>query len=463
MPPPSGSSSAFTSTDPFLVHALDLIRQGDFAEAKQSLVDPPKGSDQLAAAELLEIIDRIRSAYTLDDEAMLKKLRPSIADVTSDDLQTWRSTAQIQFREIDGQVRYFNREPANLFRFCPNAIARRKTQPAKSDSKWTLESHLLEVIKAAESQASPMAVPVHHRARYQLTVNPSAPGFRKNAMVSVWLPFPQEHDRQRDVKLIGASRADYVLAPKDSPQRTLYLQQRIEDPKAPLVFEENFVFTSLAYYPRLEDAQARPLPGDFPRDELSERPPHVHFTTQVRKTASDIVGSETNPLAAARKIFRFVTQSMRYCAEEEYCTIPSLSEKALMTLRGDCGVHAMLFITLCRASGIPARWQSGWQTKPHALDMHDWAEFYVAPWGWLPADPTYGAELKDHSDPEIRDFYFGHQDSYRLIVNSDYGAPLIPPKHSLRSEPLDFQRGEVEIEGRNVYFDGWDYDMRIER
>ena len=95
--------------------------------------------------------------------------------------------------------------------------------------------------------------------------------------------------------------------------------------------------------------------------------------------------------------------------------------------------------------------------------MHDWAEFYVAPFGWLPADPTYGAELKDHADPAIRDFYFGHQDSYRMIVNTDYGTPLIPPKHSLRSEPLDFQRGEVEIDGRNVYFGDWEYDMQIER
>ena len=74
-----------------------------------------------------------------------------------------------------------------------------------------------------------------------------------------------------------------------------------------------------------------------------------------------------------------------------------------------------------RLSGIPGRWQSGWQTKPRDLDMHDWAEFHVRPWGWLPADPTYGAELKDHPDPAIRDFYFGHQDSYRLIVNTDFG------------------------------------------
>jgi hypothetical protein len=30
-----------------------------------------------------------------------------------------------------------------------------------------------------------------------------------------------------------------------------------------------------------------------------------------------------------------------------------------------------------------------------------------------------------------------------------------------RSEPYDFQRGEVEWEGGNLYFDKWDYTMKV--
>ena len=55
-----------------------------------------------------------------------------------------------------------------------------------------------------------------------------------------------------------------------------------------------------------------------------------------------------------------------------------------------------------------------------------------------------------------------HLDAYRLIVNLDYGSPLHPPKRTLRSEPLDFQRGEVEIDGRNLYYDEWDWDFRCD-
>jgi hypothetical protein len=49
-----------------------------------------------------------------------------------------------------------------------------------------------------------------------------------------------------------------------------------------------------------------------------------------------------------------------------------------------------------------------------------------------------------------------------LIINDGIGGPLHPEKKFLRSEPYDFQRGEVEWNGGNLYFDKWDYDMKIE-
>jgi hypothetical protein len=49
-----------------------------------------------------------------------------------------------------------------------------------------------------------------------------------------------------------------------------------------------------------------------------------------------------------------------------------------------------------------------------------------------------------------------------MIVNQGVGGRLHPEKLHLRSEPYDFQRGEVEWEGGNLYFDKWDYKMEIE-
>src|SRR5207247_1391075 len=105
---------------------------------------------------------------------------------------------------------------------------------------------------------------------------------------------------------------------------------------------------------RLEDSLAQPLPADFPAEYLSQRPPHIVFTTQVRGLVTEIVAEQINPLARARAIFYWVSRNIPWCAQEEYCTIPSFVDKALAQQRGDCGLQSMTFITLCRCAGIPA-------------------------------------------------------------------------------------------------------------
>jgi hypothetical protein len=48
-----------------------------------------------------------------------------------------------------------------------------------------------------------------------------------------------------------------------------------------------------------------------------------------------------------------------------------------------------------------------------------------------------------------------------MIINEGVAGALHPDKLFLRSEPYDFQRGEVEWSGGNLYFDKWEYDMNI--
>ena len=54
---------------------------------------------------------------------------------------------------------------------------------------------------------------------------------------------------------------------------------------------------------------------------------------------------------------------------------PVIPEYCASRLRGDCGVQALTFITMCRIAGIPARWQSGLYADWRSADSHDWAMF----------------------------------------------------------------------------------------
>jgi hypothetical protein len=191
-----------------------------------------------------------------------------------------------------------------------------------------------------------------------------------------------------------------------------------------------------------------------------ERAPHLVFTPALRKLASEIVGEETNPYLKAKKIFLWITENITYASAIEYSTIENISAYCEGNRYGDCGIQGMLFIVLCRISGVPARWQSGWSVQPGRAGMHDWCEFYVEPYGWLYADPSRG--LIDSKDERVRMFHFGNLDRYRLVANNDFSIEFDPPKKHFRSEPVDFQRGELEWSGGNLYFDKWDYEVEVQ-
>lgn len=63
---------------------------------------------------------------------------------------------------------------------------------------------------------------------------------------------------------------------------------------------------------------------------------------------------------------------------------------ALFEGRGVCGEFTDLFVTLCRASGVPARLREGYMTTPvpaNDTPKHAWAEAYLKEYGWITIDP----------------------------------------------------------------------------
>jgi hypothetical protein len=98
--------------------------------------------------------------------------------------------------------------------------------------------------------------------------------------------------------------------------------------------------------------------------------------------------------------------------------------------------------------------------QPDFKNLHDWCEVYFEGTGWVPVDVEH--KLQFTTSRRTKEFYISGIDSYRLIVNDGVSGNFYPPKKFLRSEPYDFQRGEVEWKGGNLYFDKWDYEMKIE-
>jgi hypothetical protein len=122
-------------------------------------------------------------------------------------------------------------------------------------------------------------------------------------------------------------------------------------------------------------------------------------------------------------------------------------------------MQTLLFMSMARCAGIPCKWQSGWMLHPGAENLHDWCEVYYEGIGWVPLDQSFG--LQKSENLKIKEFYISGIDEFRLIINDDFSSELKPKKQYYRSEPIDFQRGELEWKEGNIYFNHWNYHMDI--
>jgi transglutaminase-like putative cysteine protease len=502
-----GAALLWTSGHPTIVHARRLIEAGDFTKAEALIRD---GSvfmgegGQRTRDESLETIRRVRREFSQTEEELVAAVRKTIEDFTADDLRRLVDEGQVICREIDGELGYYRREPGVMYRFSDEVKRRRTEWDARraadegavassaplldeDRSNFTLNNHLAEVVEAgqaaAEAGGSPIVLPRRFRVRYTLTVlsadeQTDTELMREGSQLSVWLPFPQAYRQQSDVVLVSATIDDQPYQPQIAPnatdfdgslpiggstQRTTYFQTTVADPGKPTVFEQVFEYSMAGHYPVITAENTRELTDgervDF-ADYLAERPPHIVFNYELAGLADQLVGDETNPYLKAKALFDWWDANIRWLPEFEYATIPSFADLCMKRKRGDCGVQSLTLVSMMRSVGIPARWQSGFTTTPGKENLHDWSEIYLPPHGWVVADPSYGYRTSDN--PEIKHFYLGHMDAYRIIINLDYGRALVPPKKSLRSEPADFQRGEVEIDGVNLYFDDWKWKYEVE-
>ncbi len=301
--------------------------------------------------------------------------------------------------------------------------------------------------------------PRHVRVTYSLTVNPDA--VPNGEALHAWLPFPRALPGQQEgVRLIESTPAEHSIAPESALQRTVYLERRAESGK-PTMFSITYELTVFGQYHEIDATKVKPVsrtPELAP--DLAERAPHIVFTPEIRKVSREIVGKETNPYRIAQKLFAAVDR-IPWAGAREYSTISNLSDYTLHAGHGDCGQQTLLLMTLLRLNGIPTRWQSGWVYADTDYDnMHDWAQIYFAPYGWVPMDVTFG--LLKSGDPQIDTFYLGGLDAYRIAFNDDFSQPFVPAKQHFRSDTVDSQRGEVEWRGGNLYFDQWDYKFEAQ-
>mgnify|MGYP002639576397 CR=1 FL=1 len=444
-----------------------LIENGEYTDAEKKIKQSIK-SDNISDEEKSELqfkierMNRIRKDFSKTSEEVLNYIKKYYPEVIEKDLLEWEVDGSLEYKIIDREKFYFNRAASNLFRI--NSAAREKKNEVdgtvKDNLDVFLESYLPDVLKKRKANRSTFFSEKRIRLNYSLSVNANA--VPSGEVVKCWLPFPREKgERQKDVKLISINNIDYIISPDEYAHRTIYSEKVAEKDK-PTEFKLSVEFTGVNELHELDSKtiiQYKKNSDEY-KKFTAERPPHIVFTDRVKNLSREIVGCETNPILIVKRIFQWINDNIPWAGAREYSTIQNISDYCLTTGHGDCGIKTLTFITLARYNGIPARWESGLMLHPNNWNLHDWGEAYFEGVGWVPVDQSFG--LVESDDEDVRWFFLGGNDAYHFIVNSDYAQPLFPAKIYPRSETIDFQRGEVEWEGGNLYFDQWDYHIDVE-
>jgi len=294
----------------------------------------------------------------------------------------------------------------------------------------------------------------------------------------IWVALPQDNDPAQQVRDLKIEAPYAYRIERDSEgSRVLYLEG-VNPKDKEVTIVETFGLTRREIRDQVDATKARPL-TDADRARFAkylEANKHVVIDPEIRKLADEIVGNETNPVLAARKLYDWVLENVEYWVKDptNKKASPVGSTSYCLTFRtGNCTDFESLWASLARARGIPTQIVYGSFLKPdlRAQDQdqsyHCWAEFYAPGLGWVHhdvavADLYHGdfpvnadnerllrltvADGVFGNDPAKVNYYFGSLDERRVVWSRNRDLVMTPRQDG---EPVNaLPKAYVEVDGK---------------
>ncbi len=419
-----------------------LVAAGEYERGKRVIAlrmsDPkvPEAVKKRLQLEL-QIIRELPGYYTHPEEEMLALLQAQVQGMTREEMETLRDDGTLDWIYREGAVFYKTDACENLIKTRPDMASRFLDQEALAQKAENIRM-LDEAIAGMKRNGG-----AHWRYRMKTTIAIAPHAQRPGELIRVHMTLPLQDGQSYPGEIITWPQAKHVAA-IDHPQRTAFFEAEYEPG---MTFSSEFSWEIKAPY-------AAPVPeavsAQQPDFDTGEMLPQIHFTPFIRALVKELAGEESNPLIKARRFYDYITTQCCYRFVPAYFTKTNIPEYFGAGQRGDCGMHALLFITLCRCAGIPAQWQAGLYTRPGSVGNHDWARFYIAPYGWLYCDSSFGGSAYREGHLDRWNFYFANLEPFRLVANRDIQQVFDPPYPFLRQDPYDNQDGEVSYQDEGL-------------
>ncbi len=138
---------------------------------------------------------------------------------------------------------------------------------------------------------------------------------------------------------------------------------------------------------KLED-----IPKDIKDTYLADGLKYDMNNPIIQDAVKQAVGNERHPYWMIRKIFNCICDKIEYNLKPlgGWNPAPTVLKRGT----GSCSEYTFIFIAMCRASGLPARYAGSIvvRSQDKGIDdvWHRWAEVYLPNYGWIPVDVSAG-------------------------------------------------------------------------
>ena len=160
------------------------------------------------------------------------------------------------------------------------------------------------------------------------------------------------------------------------------------------------------------------IPADIREVFLADHEKYQLDHPVIQQAVKEAVGEEQNPYWIARNIYQYLMGKMYYEMVGGWNTAPTVLERG----NGSCSEYTFVYIAMCRAAGLPARYVGSVVVRgddaSHDDVFHRWVEVYIPNYGWIPVDPSGG----DQKWPRDQANYFGHLANRFLVTTENAGG-----------------------------------------
>jgi transglutaminase-like putative cysteine protease len=398
--------------------------------------------------------------FPFDEQEALRLMADAFEDFDTQELEDIVVSADVEWTYKNGQKYYHRRFIENLVKTRRDYYERYRYEEGNTidNERQTELDDNVDLMKQAQKRTA--------RIRFKQSIAPKDPLSKVEGPFLAHLPLPRSNGNIHHTKIIETKGNVVHIDDETAIQRTIAFQT--DDPEQ-LFFEVVHEYEIEAVY---HDLFALMEDKSFPKelseheklqyqDALQEKSPHIMFTDFLKTLLAEITTEDMTLVEKAFKIYEFVTTQVNYSFMREYYTIPNISEFCAISQKGDCGVQAILFITLSRMAGIPAKWESGIYISEYTQGCHDWAKFYLPTVGWVYADASFGGSAYRGNNESRWKYYFGNLDIFRMPANDDIQTDFTISKKQLRGDPIDNQRGEFESSQRGFRYNELDWEMSL--